>query len=58
MYRQVENLLIKSVLGIDASSEFTSVTSFYGDDLSPDCLSLQLTSLSAQLDCQKELHLK
>ena len=57
MFRQVEDLLIKSVLGNDASSELTSVTSFYGDDISLGRLSAQLTSLASQLDGKKELNL-
>jgi len=58
IYRQAEDLLIKSVHGEDASIEFSSVTDFYRDDFSDrQRLLLQLSSLATQFDGQKEIHL-
>ena len=43
MYRNVEDILIKALLGEDFSNDFESVTKFYHDDLDPHRLSPQLT---------------
>ena len=58
MYRQLEDLLLKTVHAEDASDEFRSVTDYYGDDFARDRLSVQLTSLAAQFDESKELCLQ
>ncbi len=57
MFQQLQDLLIKTVSGKDASSELTSVSSFYGDDISLDRLSVQLTSLASQMN-EQQLNLR
>ena len=54
MYRNVEDILIKALLGEDFSNDFESVTKFYYDDLDPHRLSPQLTLLNVQLNDFKE----
>ena len=46
VYKQTQYLLIKTARVEDASNEFASVTSFYGDDFDQHRLSSQLTSLN------------
>ena len=53
LYKQAEDLLIKTARGEDTNKEFDSVTGFYGDDFNEHRLSSQLTS---QLHGLKELH--
>ena len=54
MYRQLEDLLLKTVHAEDASNKFRSVTDYYGDDFATDRLTVQLTSLADQFDGSKE----
>ncbi len=58
MYRQLEDFLLKTVHAEDASDEFRSVKDYYGCDFAPDRLSVQLTSIAAQFDGNKELCLQ
>ena len=58
IYKQAENLLLKTVRGEDASNELATVTNFFGDDFNQDRLPTQLMSLSVQFEGQKDLNLR
>ena len=49
MYRQLENLLLKSIDNESVEEELTAMTSFCGDDLGAAQLKVQLSLLQSQL---------
>eukprot|EP00117_Sycon_ciliatum_P012838 scpid52838/ scgid13749/ Zinc finger MYM-type protein 1 len=49
IYTQMENLLLKSAKGVDATDEFKAVTELYGEDLDSNLLLTQFSLLQTQL---------
>ena len=49
IYTQMENLLLKSAKGVDATDEFKAVTELYGEDIDSNLLLTQFSLLQTQL---------
>ena len=55
IYTQMENLLLKSAKGVDATDEFNAVTELYGEDLDSNLLLTQFSLLQTQLNSDDDV---
>ncbi|XP_065191909.1 zinc finger MYM-type protein 1-like [Sycon ciliatum] len=58
IYTQMENLLLKSAKGVDATDEFKAVTELYGEDLDSNLLLTQFSLLQTQLTSDDDVTFK